>query len=283
MSFHFRTSGLQDEGVRNTADVLPFFYLPAIEHMSASIDNPLQFQWPAIHGPTPSRLTSLHLKVVRESLLRRILLTATGLEKLRWEWCYKEPYGHRHSDPNMNRFGTNILDLDDIVQTLPPVKDTLTDLTIFAASDMSYARPFYPPLTLKGSLRDLRGFSAIRRLDLPMPFLFGFSPDVLLPLEPVLPRNIEFLTISHDLLCQDENEMEASTVVMGIESWLEKWRESTPHLRGISFVIDETDSEWGPDSDMQEEINQLCRSAGIQVKFRNWDRWGCLRYKWVPQ
>ncbi|KID96707.1 F-box domain, cyclin-like protein, partial [Metarhizium majus ARSEF 297] len=39
----YRAKEWHHRNITNTADVLPFFYLPNVEHLSVSIDNPVQF------------------------------------------------------------------------------------------------------------------------------------------------------------------------------------------------------------------------------------------------
>ena len=117
--------------VRNTADVLPFFYLPTVQRISASIDNPVAFAWPAKHAPTPSRLTSLDLTFIREGRLSQILSTTTRLKTLRWEGYYLD----KIADP----FVKPIIDLYLIIKTMSHVRDTLTDLAISAVCYSSQA------------------------------------------------------------------------------------------------------------------------------------------------
>ncbi len=97
-----------------------------------------------------------------------------------------------------------------------------------------------------------------------MPFLMGFSPVAASRLEHIIPKNIEFLTITDDLMEQEENKMDDFTLLGAIRSWLEDWRASTPNLRGISLLLKYADDEWGPA--MRNELRELCARAGIRVE-----------------
>ncbi|EAU35555.1 predicted protein [Aspergillus terreus NIH2624] len=92
-----------DRKIKNTADVLPFFYLPNVQRMSASIQNPDEFRWSISRLPDPAKLVSLHLTHVREGYLRELLAVTKKLRTLRWEWYFD--YGVE------DQFTTPIIDL----------------------------------------------------------------------------------------------------------------------------------------------------------------------------
>ncbi|KAL6230226.1 hypothetical protein BDW75DRAFT_76878 [Aspergillus navahoensis] len=70
---------------RNTTDVLPFFYLPSIEYLTTSIDNPpTALDWPARHPPNALKLQSLDVSMIREGHLRELLLVTSRLQQLKW-------------------------------------------------------------------------------------------------------------------------------------------------------------------------------------------------------
>jgi hypothetical protein len=239
---------------RNTTDILPFFYLPAVQRISAAwIDNPIKFMWPAKHAPTPSTLTSLYLTVIREAHLAHILSATTGLKTLHWQWYYPDTFIR-------DQFVMPIIDLDQIVKSMFHVRDTLTDLTISARCDSDGV----PPLTITGSLNAIVNFNALKRFEVPTLFLIGFSPAAAPRLEHVIPRNIEFLTITDDLIFEEENEMDDFTLLSAIRSWLKDWRAPTPYLRGISLLLRDTDEEWGPA--MRSELRELCAGAGVGLE-----------------
>jgi hypothetical protein len=79
-----------DWKVKNTADILPFFYLPNLQFVSASIDNPDKWLWPAplTHAPSPLKLKSFDLTDIRERYLGEILAVTKNLETLSWKWYY---------------------------------------------------------------------------------------------------------------------------------------------------------------------------------------------------
>lgn len=244
---------------RNTTEVLPFFYLPSIKRIEASIDNPTTFVWPAAHPPNSSLLASLELTMIREGHLGQVLSNARGLKELRWDWRYR---------PDLeDHFVTDIIDLDQIAEDLFHVRETLADLTITATSDLSRAEPQYPHLGINGRLSPFTNLDMLKRLEVPLPFLRGFSifDSAVTCIEQTLPRNIEFVTITDDLRCQDEWEWQDDDLFDDIRGWLQDWRESTPHLRGIHlyfYVIDY--GEWDPL--MRQKLRDLGAEAGVLVE-----------------
>lgn len=258
VSFNFEFDNCRDSRIKNTTDTLPFFYLPTVQRISASIDNPATFTWPASHPPDPSRLTSLDLTSIREAYLGQLLSVTRALETLRWTWYYCEDIEDR------DQFCTPIIDLDQVVAAISHVRGTLTDLTISADSDL--VGGFYPPFKTKGSLNAIVNFDMLKIFEAPLTFLMGFSPDTAKRLEDVIPKNIEFLAITDDLMQHDDYEWEDYNILPVIQSFLENCKISTPHLRGISLLLRLTQYEWGPN--MRNELEEQCVQVGIQLQIK---------------
>ncbi|RHZ62282.1 uncharacterized protein CDV56_103761 [Aspergillus thermomutatus] len=191
--------------VRNTADILPLFYLPSVERIRTLVDNPTTFMWPGKYPPNPSRLASLDLTMLREGHLGQVLSVTQGLRKLQWDWYYC---------PELeDHFVTDTIDLDQIAADLSHVQETLTDLTITAGSDALPGDLERPELTFSGSFKTFSGLHRLKKLEVPIPFLLGFSPRApnVVCLEEALPKNIEWLTVTDDLCYQQEWEWEWET------------------------------------------------------------------------
>lgn len=67
-----------DEKPDNSLCSLTFFSAPAIEHITATIEEPETFQWPG-SPPSPSTLTSLDLTLLREGTIGHILSRCRNL------------------------------------------------------------------------------------------------------------------------------------------------------------------------------------------------------------
>lgn len=253
---------------KNTADILPFFYLPSVQCMSVLLENPLAFSWPAAHLPTPSTLTLLDLTSVREAYLAELLSVTQNLKTLRWSWYYD--FGLD------DKFNTPIIDLGQIAAAIAHVRDTLTDLTISADCDIGGNDQHLPGLKTVGSLHAIVNCDMLQRLQVPWPFLVGFAQNTTKRLQDVIPRNIEYLSITDDLRLQNDDsvvrewppwEWEDSVIVSLLQSWLDDWENCTPYLRGISlvfsFIFDELD-EWCPS--MRHRLRALGAQAGVQVE-----------------
>ncbi|PYI01921.1 hypothetical protein BO78DRAFT_378087 [Aspergillus sclerotiicarbonarius CBS 121057] len=270
VSFHLRVGdrSRKKRNDKNTTDVLPFFYLPSIQHLSASIENPVIFTWPAAHLPVPN-LTSLDLNFVREAHLGQLLSVTQNLKTLRWAWYFDISVE--------DQFTTPIVDLDQIDTALSHVRDTLTDLTILAECGTGLD-PFLPSIKTEGSLKSLVNFNKLKRLQIPLPFLVGFAQDTTKRLQDVIPRNIEFLVITDNLKQQNQDvadrtgwplwEWEDHVIIDLIRLWLEDWRACTPHLRGITLRLEWTDwelDEWLPETTVQQ-LRDLGAQAGVEIE-----------------
>ncbi|GAQ43073.1 hypothetical protein AtubIFM56815_008386 [Aspergillus tubingensis] len=260
---------------KNTANVLPLFYLPNVQSMSVTVENPDEFTWPAAHLPDPSKLTSLDLTAVREAYLGNLLLVTPNLKTLRWAWYYD--YGVEDD------FVSPIVDLDGVAAALSHVRSTLTDLTITADAPIGGNEQFYPAVKMEGSLHALVDFDELKRLQIPLAFLVGFVEDTTKRLQDVVPRNIEFLTITDELGLQNDGgeyntewpiyEWTDSAVLTLLRTWLRDWRSCTPHLRGISILFDyiETNSgEWPPE--LRHQVMELGAQAGVSLDLVEWKR-----------
>lgn len=265
-----------DRNVKNTAGILPFFYLPNLQHVYASIQNPAKWEWPAPHAPVSSQLKSLDLITIREGYLGEILSVTKNLETLCWQWYY---------DPSVeDDFITQIVDLDQIVTALFHVQGTLKDLTITAHCPPAAANgyTFFPVLESVGSLKELVNFNRIKTLRIPLEFLVGFEQDRTKRLQGTIPRNIEFLTITDDLTSVNNDYMEEEWplwewqdyAILGLlRSWLREWTRWTPRLRRIILLISWIDmdiSQWSPRA--REQLRRLSAQVGIPIEFINTKR-----------
>lgn len=252
--------------VKTTQDVLPFFYLPSVQRMSASIENPDEFTWPAAHLPVPSKLTSLELTIAREAYLSELLALTQNLKTLRWHWYFD--YGV------IDKFTTPIVNLDWIVAVISRVRGTLTDLTLSAKCGLGGGDQFLPGIKTLGSLQGMVGFDKLKRLQVPWPFLVGFAQDMTKRLQDVIPRNIEFLTITDDLRPQNEDgvvkalprwEWTDDAMLVLLQSWLKDWKACTPHLRDITLLLSwNDDNEWSPR--MRDQLRELGAHAGVPLE-----------------
>ncbi|KAL6228839.1 hypothetical protein BDW75DRAFT_235618 [Aspergillus navahoensis] len=266
-----------DQKTKNTADVLPLFYLPNVQRMSASIQNPDEFRWTTARLPNPTKLISLDLTHVREGYLGELLSVTKNLRSLRWEWYFD--YGVE------DRFTTPIVELTQIVAALSTVRDTLTDLTIFAdcECDVHGGDAFRPAIKTEGSLHSLVNFDMLRSLQIPWAFLVGFVQDMTKRLPDVIPRNIEYLIITDDLALQNDDNMPPHwpqwewkdyAIVDLLQSWLEDWGACTPHLRRITLLlswIDTDMNEWSPG--MRDRLRELGGRTGVALELIELDRW----------
>jgi hypothetical protein len=200
--------------------------------------------------------------MLREGHLGHVLSTTRGLQKLQWDWHYR---------PDLrDQCVTDIIDLSQIALDLSHIQETLTDLTITAGSSVSEADPENPTVIFRGSFKTFSGLHMLRKLEVPIAFLFGFSPlePNMVCLQEALPKSIQWLTMTDDLCLQQEwdwdMEWEAAYLLGAIRSWLQDWKKSTPHLQGI-YLLSKVMKVRDWDFAMIEGLNDLGLQSGIRV------------------
>ncbi|RMZ76175.1 hypothetical protein DV737_g4949, partial [Chaetothyriales sp. CBS 132003] len=155
---------------------------------------------------------------------------------------------------------TEVIDLDEFMSALSFVRPTLESLTISAIPENDGVE--YPPLTIRGSLKELAAFHSLKTFNVPFYLLIGPSVNLSKRMEEYLPRGLEFLTINDDLFEQQEFLWQDFQVFGLFESWLGTFHDSTPHLRGIALYLAKMDTEWNPP--MRDKLRELCQRVGIQ-------------------
>ena len=258
----------RNKTVKNTADVLPFFYLPNVQRISVSLESPLAITWPTPQFPIPSSLQSLVLNSVRENYLGDLLSVTPYLKSLRWTWYYD--YGLRDA------VNLPIVDLDQIGDAISCLRGTLTDLKIIGDVQLGGNDINLPGLKTEGSLSAMVNMENLRTLQVPWAFLVGFAQDTTKRLQNVLPRYLEHLTITYDLCLQNDEQMEPEwpefewedhAILDLLKSWLQDREAFTPNLRGISLGLarDETDDyEWDPI--MRHQLTALGVQTGVSFE-----------------
>jgi hypothetical protein len=242
---------------RYTADVLPFFYLPEVQHLSVSLDNPATLNWPMNMPPDPSKITSLTLDLIRETHLSRLLSATPGLKTLRWGWFHSSGYRHEANMP--------LVDLTKAGAALIHVRNTLKELTISAIHDWGdYIDS--PLLDIKGSLKVLVDFCQLEKLEIPLHFLVAsFIPATGIQLKDVVPRHIQWLIINDNLEDQEEqNKWDDKALYNAIALWLQNSSVPKPNLRTISLLLNQTKVYWGPR--MRQALTELCDQCGFEAK-----------------
>ena len=262
VTFDRFSSCYDNRAVRNTANVLPFFYLPSLKKMSITIHDPLVpiFPWPTTQPPSSPSLTSLRVVSMRESHLGQVLVTLPRLRSLHWTWCF---------DPDVeDQFNSPVINLDQLMPALAYVKETLTELIMPAVCYYANiaATPF--PLHVRGFARALARFDHLTKLVIPLVFITKFTLPVRDRLANCLPHNLEDLTLTDDLYTDiDINEAwDEAGYTNAIVTWMTDMKTSTPRLRKLCLVL-ATPDEWVSLEDLgaRNEIRELGRRMGIEV------------------
>ncbi|KAL6885247.1 hypothetical protein HDV57DRAFT_419399 [Trichoderma longibrachiatum] len=238
---------------KNTADILPMFYLPSVRSITAEIDNPAIFAWPT-YAPNPSHITTLDLKIIREGHLGRILATTKNLKVLKWRWEYEQLL--------KDEFNSDVIKLDQITADLTFVKETLECLHLSAMFDNEYWRD---TLTVTGSMKGLRNFERLQRLEIPQLFLMGFSPvDNLGCFKDLMPKNIHHLVINDDSIWLEGLAWQDRDLFDKLERWWDGNMHHTPWFTSFKLSLEWTDEQWC--AGLRQELSDLCARLGIQLE-----------------
>lgn len=242
---------------RNTADILPLFYLPEVQRLSVALDNPITLTWPLQSPLILSTLTSLDLALIRETHLAHLLSLTPRLTTLRWQFFYCELSEHASNTSHIN--------LDEVGNALSYVRNTLREFCISAYCSLG----FYieqPPLTIQESLTTLGDFNKLEKLEIPLQFLVAsFVPATSIHFKDVVPPRVQSLTITDDFEKHwEQNEWDDVSLYNAIALWLQDSSILKPDLRTISLLLNNTDEHWG--ADMRQLLEQLCIQCGFQAK-----------------
>lgn len=243
---------------RNAKDVLTLLYLPSMKHINAKMYNPSTFAWPGTTPPDLSRLITLELEIVREEHLERILSLTSNLKQLRWEWFYR---------PDLeDEFVTDTLDFEKIAAALSHVSGTLVDLEISASC---VSRTTYDPpwINLKKPFITFCDFDKLKRIEVPLVFLAGFSPSNLdgTSLEAALPRNVEWVTISDNMYDQEEWNWLDEDIFEHVKEWLCEGMNSTMKLQKLDLSVEEMHPDFDWTKDMTTALIDLGLQQGVVV------------------
>jgi hypothetical protein len=199
----------------NTADALALFYLPNIEALSISVDNPTSFSWPSPSPPTPTSLKSLELFRLRESRLAPVLSATTNLKKLRYNWLYRPDLDEEVSK--------EVVTLDIMAEALLEAKDSLEELEIKAESLPALSHGEYEPpgVTFHGSIIQLREMHKLRTLHIPWTFLTGIKGFSTGPglIGAAVPPNVEHLALDGYFTWSEHDDYEDDPDKLMVEAF----------------------------------------------------------------
>ncbi|KAF4981144.1 hypothetical protein FDECE_17742 [Fusarium decemcellulare] len=218
-------SPLDERPDKSSADMLALFYLPNIQTLSVSIDNPVRFAWPSKQPPVPSKLTSLRLERLRECYLEPVLSALTNLQTLRYDWFHRGDIDREVSD-NVVRLGlmASPMAKHKTLRNLEITGLTIPGFRYGSWDDLSFA--------LQGSLTELSQVPQLESLTIPWVFIGGldlqFSPG---RIGSALPPSLEYLALSPDMVDDGRREWIDEDIISAIKAELESG--AMAHLRNL--------------------------------------------------
>ncbi|CZT51646.1 uncharacterized protein RSE6_12818 [Rhynchosporium secalis] len=178
-----------------STDLQPWFYLPAIQEFSLVSSMPLTWDKIAMHTPTSSLLTTLHLTAVQPEHLGQILSMTPALKNLSYNWYYRS--GVHLGRPEEGSVWVN---LDAIGLALSHVRDTLEELVVTGRVilEEDYEYEF---IKFEGNLSRMANLDHLKILQIPLPFLTGdFHARDAFAEEKMFPPNLKSLRVTDDVL-----------------------------------------------------------------------------------
>lgn len=199
---------------KDKRDSLALFYLPSVQHLRISIDNPVQFSWPLDFPPGPSSLTSLELFRIRETRLKPILSVLKNLETLRYKIDYQ---------PDVDKGVSNdVVRLDVMAAAIALCSNSLRELEIDAENSIARGDQDTFPMALQGSVSEISRLYRLRKLKIPWIFPMGL---VVIPpsgrISSMLPPSLEHLIFTDFEADYLVDEWEDETILATIKLELE--------------------------------------------------------------
>ena len=232
--------------------LLPFFYLPSIEHLRMVMSHyRVDFSWPAT-PPCTQSLTSLSLKrsSASEALLARILAVTPNLKCLEYGFICEESSEH----------GPTSLCAEGLGKALAHVKTTLEQLTISVHFVYWYeyrSEDFPSRYGIKGCL-SLHDYESLVLLEVPIAMLLGYRPTPQTRLTGRLPPRIRQLYLRGDMI-RCANEWKSKDVLGLLRDHLSQYRAQTADLETLRLKLD-----W--DDKSLDDFRNFCEGVHLTLK-----------------
>lgn len=259
--------GENDQKPNNTLCPLTFFYAPSIQHITATIEEPVNFEWPSANPPIPAKLESLEITVLRERSLGKILSQCNNLHTLTYNFYADKACKKKYLMPAS-------ISSADLTHALLPVRPMLRSLALTCfITDHDYDGMEMEPEGIQSPITGFTEFSKLERLEVPFVFLLGNHPADNIQLGSVLPRSLKSLKLS-DAGTQgwhDEWDGWGAEVLEVIETWLREWREGTPLLERMILEMIGDNREF-------KEFKTIGEGTGLEIVVAYSDDW--RDYNW---
>ncbi|KAH7304111.1 hypothetical protein BKA65DRAFT_544187 [Rhexocercosporidium sp. MPI-PUGE-AT-0058] len=245
-----------DQKPNNTLCPLTFFYAPSIQHITATIEEPVNFKWPSAVPPTPAKLESLNITLVRERSLGNILLQCHNLRRLTYNFYADKASKQRRLLPAS-------ISSSDLTHSLFHVRPKLKSLILTCfITDHDYDGHEMEPEGIKSPVTGFTEFSKLERLEVPFVFLLGNHPTDKIQLGSVLPRNLKTLRLPDvgSAGWHDQWDGWKTPILEVMETWLKDWREDTPQLEQIEIMDTMEENE-----SLVETFWRMSRRTGLEI------------------
>ncbi|TLD05011.1 uncharacterized protein PgNI_09262 [Pyricularia grisea] len=259
----------------NLQDLLPLFYLPAIEALDLDLDDPMQWSWPTPAPPEAASLKSLTLNNIREQGLKFILAAAQSLETLEWVASHSQmSIIKQDSDATTSK----MMDLDIVTGALLPIRSTLVDLTLGLNTVHPFGEDFFY-LDFHGSLAGIAQLEKVERFEVELVYLASNALfDNRFRIWERVPRNLRILVFREPpgifpIVDDREEELGTSILFRNMREWMHKWRGETPRLERIEVLTSPSD-QWSWGRQFFRDLFAEDATTGIEMVYSCEEIWG---------
>ncbi|KAF5008738.1 hypothetical protein FDECE_4975 [Fusarium decemcellulare] len=245
---------------KGASSLTPFFYLPEVHSLSASVENTPYWRWPE-HKPELETLTTLNLAFLQAKHLGTILSKTRNLKSLQWDW---RGWPKSYFRPNEIHW----INLDEIMVALQHAQKTLVELKI--SGSCRYDGKSRPQLRVNGSLKGLAAFEMLKTAELPLAFLAGLvahnPPHLPAPIYESLPTTVTHVALSDDF--NRAGDWRGSSQLEVFALWMDNVKTSTPRLQRLEWVpmMAETVREWHDNPGLKAGLLATCGGAAVDVE-----------------
>ncbi|CAG7915864.1 unnamed protein product [Penicillium olsonii] len=253
------------ERTNHAMDLLPLFYLPSLEHITAPIHLQDNFSWGRPTQPNAENIKSLDISMIREANLARVLAATPLLEKLDWNWCSRLDMDPLYPVPIADKH----INLQRLSVLLGKLSETLTHLKITGsirrlATEDGQFEGMFTKLVDDGNLGIFTPLTKLQTFHVPLSFVLGLhDPHKSDPLVLArnLPSNVEYLTISDEKPDPDDAHWLPEEIILVVKAYLSCWKEWTPKLVSLKLEIGSKGADL-----VAEELADVVVSSGIQFQ-----------------
>jgi hypothetical protein len=168
---------------------------------------------------------------------------------------------------------SDLVDCVELTAALHHVCSTLEEfeLNVRSWTYRSSSSASHKLSVVKGQLGPLHELSHLRKLQVPIEVLLGWSPEQAQPLAEILPSSLTHLCVTEDLGTMHSYAWTKELILDKLEAFFSSVRQTLPQLQVFELDPWSASKEW--DVAAAEQLDAMCSSAGVACLIvSTWDR-----------